>query len=65
MQIHSLFELKSDSFLKYLSRCSYKIKGTVIGRWPSTDITVENVYFGHNTCYIGDQKLEEEFGMPS
>jgi hypothetical protein len=64
MQMHSLFELKNESFLKYLSMCSYKIRRPQVGTWPVDDITVENVYFGHNSCYIGDLALREEFKIP-
>jgi hypothetical protein len=61
MHIHSLFELKSESFLKYLATCTYKIRKPLVGTWPADDITVENVYFGHNSCYFGDQTLREVF----
>jgi hypothetical protein len=61
MQTHSLFELKSEKFLKYLSTCSYKIRRPQVGTLPADDITVDNVYYGYNSCYIGDLALREEF----
>ena len=43
----------------------YKIRKPLVGTWPADDIAVENVYFGHNSCYFGDQTLREVFKIPS
>jgi hypothetical protein len=66
---YTLFKLQSDSFLNYLSKCTFKLSLSIIYSWPdsyeetSMDETPSSMLSAYHTSYLDEDFLRNTLSI--